>query len=159
MNYQKLIDTNKILLLIASALIAYALFIPKINSINLDNNYSFEKPTNAVLLELSEPVIKSLNNSGNDGLALANLYKDLATLIEVDDSIIKNTEEIREANRLSGKMLQLDIKGKYPNLAESANNLVITYIGDDNAVLSTELREKSVDAFKALAWACSEGSK
>lgn len=151
-------NTNPILF-IGIGLIAFSL---------LSSNFSFPllgtqsveipKPTDPVLLELAAPVTSALNGSGEDGEKLANLYNDLATLIEINDEIIKNTEEIREANKIAGRMSRLDLKGKYPNLSEAANNMIIKYIGDDNAALSDDLRSKSVSAFRALAWACKEGS-
>ncbi len=159
MNYPKLVNSNSLLLLLAVGLIATSLVVPRLNSISTNNSaFVFDKPTNTTLIELSQPIIESLDNSGNDGLELAKLYRDLAKLIDISD-IIKNTEEIREANRISGKMLDLNLKDKYPGLADAANNLVVSYIGDDNLVLSPELRQKSSEAFRALAWACSEGSK
>ena len=135
-------------------------YIPKTNSVSVTPNISiaFEEPSDPKLLELARPVIVSLKGSGSDGLALASLYNDLATLIEINQDIIKNTEEIREANRIGGHMLKLGIKDKYPNLGSSANNMVVSYIGDDNVALSPELRKKSVDVFRALAWACYKGS-
>ena len=85
----------------------------------------------------------------------------MATLIELDskNEVIRNTEEIRQANRLAGAMLKLDIKGKYEDLPETAQALVLEAIGDDNVLLNKELRSKAVEGFKALAWACYEGSK
>jgi hypothetical protein len=155
MNQQKLNP----LLLVGIGLIAFSL---------LSSNFSFPglgsqsvdlpKPSDPVLVELASPVISALNGSGEDGRKLSNLYNDLATLIEINDDIIKNTEEIREANRIAGKMSKLDLKGKYPNLGEAANNMIIKYIGNENAALSDDLRSKSVSAFRALAWACKEGS-
>ena len=56
-------------------------------------------------------------------------------------------------------MLKLDIKGKYEDLPETAQALVLEAIGDDNVLLNKELRAKAVEGFKALAWACYEGSK
>ena len=78
---------------------------------------------------------------------------------EKDIKKIKNTEEIRQANKLAGLMLRLDIKGKYEDLPEAAQALVLTAIGDDNVLLNPDLRAKAVNGFKALAWACNEGSK
>ena len=66
---------------------------------------------------------------------------------------------IREVNSVAGKMLRLDIKDKYPNLAELAKDLVVTNIGDDDVILDEELRLKAVEAFRALSWAFWEGSK
>lgn len=154
-------EQKNILLYIAIGLVSLGLLLPYFNkpTISVDYNQNFAKPTEKTLLDLCDPVIASLKGSGKDGAVLASLYNDLATLIEIDDSIVKNTEEIREANSLSGKMLKLDIQTKYPDFPKSANNLVVTHIGDENAVLSTELRKKSADAFRALAWACNEGSK
>ena len=66
---------------------------------------------------------------------------------------------IREANILAGKMLRLDVDGKYKGLADAAGDLLASTIGKDEVVLSEDLREKSVDAFEALSWAFYEGSK
>jgi len=150
-----------ILLVFGVLLIVFGLVTPNIGRLSILNNSNavYTKPSDVKLLELTNPVITALKDGGSDALALANLYNDIATLIEIDQDVIKNTEEIREANRISGHMLNLGIKDKYPNLGEAANNLVVSYIGDDNAALSPESRKKGVDAFRALAWACNEGSK
>jgi len=147
------------LLLVGIGLVVFSLFSSNFSLLSLGSqSVEISKPTDAVLLELPAPVISALNGAGEDGHKLSNLYNDLATLIEINDDIIKNTEEIREANRIAGKMSKLDLKGKYPNLAVAANNMVIKYIGDENAALSDDLRSKSVSVFRALAWACKEGS-
>jgi len=152
--------SNFIVLAIGCVLLLLGLFGSNLGSISILTNNSavFEKPSDPRLVELAQPVILALDDSGNDGLVLANLYNDIATLIEIDQDVVKNTEEIKEANRISGNMLKLGIKDKYPNLAEAANAMVVSYLGDDNAALSPELRKKSVDVFRALAWACKEGS-
>lgn len=152
---------NNILLILGVGLLLVGLFGSSFSglSINTNNLTTFEKPTNAQLIELSQPVTLALDNGGNDAVILANLYNDLATLISLDQDVIKNTEEIKTANSLTGYMLKLNMKDKYPNLAESSNKMVISYLGDDNAVLSPELRQKAVEVFKALAWACNEGAK
>lgn len=156
---------NNALLVVGLLLVAVGYVGPKLTNINLVNNncdinFVIEEPYDPELLELSKPVIEALKGSGGDGKKLAALYHDLSTLISLaDEEIIVTTQEIREANSLAGKMLQLNIKDKYPGLAEAANNMVVSYIGDDNILLSDELRAKSVNVFKALSWACNEGSK
>jgi hypothetical protein len=84
----------------------------------------------------------------------------MSTLIAVnDDTIIKDTVSIREANILCGKMLKLNLQDKYPGLAEKVEELVLYSIGDDDVVLDSLLRQKAVDAFKALSWAFYKGSQ
>lgn len=122
------------------------------------------KPTSDILLEKSNDVIKALSVSADrkvDGKKLAKLYLDMAALISLDgeDEVIKSTEAIRQANIISGLMLDLDIKGKYDDLASANQALVVSAIGDDQVMLNKELRSKAVEAFNALAWACYEGSK
>jgi len=56
-------------------------------------------------------------------------------------------------------MLKLYLKDKYPDLKEATTNLVKSAIGDDLILLDAVTREKTVEAFNALAWACNEGSK
>ena len=106
-------------------------------------------------------LLKGYNGSKSDFKKLRNLMLDLGRLVELDgeDTVIKNTEDIRQANSLSGVMLRLDIKGKYPDLAKESKDVVVTAIGDDNINLSSELRAKAVDSFNALAWAYNEASK
>ena len=98
---------NNLLLIIGAVLIGYSLFGSNINIRNENADLQLNKPSE-VLLKLSQPVIDSIKNqsseSNKDGVILANLYNDIATLIELDDTIIKNTEEIREANKLSGSL-------------------------------------------------------
>lgn len=163
-------NTKNILLVIAGLLILIGLLKPDISS--LFNN---DKKLNSVVINLEKPsedlldecelVIKSLKDGPssrtNDGKSLASLYVDLAKLIalEEDKEIIKTTEEIRQANSLSGTMLDLDIDGVYPQLAENCNNLIVSAIGEDNVSLDKELRKKAVEGFNALAWACNEGAK
>lgn len=162
-------NTRNVLLLLAGLLIVVGLAKPDFN--NLLN----PKPTVAIdVLELSIPsdeaVLKEArdvldlvknNMSKQEARKLRDLYLDIGQLIKLDgeDEVVKNTEEIRQVNSIAGPMLKLDIKGKYPNLAKEAKEVIVAAIGDDNIVLSTELRAKGVDGFNALAWAYNEASK
>jgi hypothetical protein len=163
---------NKNLLLgLASVLIVLGLFKPDLSQfINTNNSNTtnsvivIEKPTNVEILDECEAVIGALKANKDrktDGVRLASLYNDMSTLVGLDgeDVVIKNTEEIRQANKLVGAMLKLDIKGKYPKLAQAAEKLVVSSIGDDSVMLDTKLREQAAEGFKALAWSCQEGAK
>jgi len=121
-------------------------------------------PTAANIKKEAEEVVsllKSYSAAKPDLKRLRDLMLDLGRLVELDgeDTVIKNTEEIRQANSLSGVMLRLDIKGKYPDLAKESKEVVVAAIGDDNINLSPELRVKAVEGFNALAWAYNEASK
>lgn len=167
-------NNKNIILIIAGLLIAIGLIKPPFitNFLNRDaspqvvniEDVKVNKPTNEDLILKSKEVIEALSVSNDrkvDGKKLAKLYLDIATLISLDgeNEVIKNTEEIRQANRLSGLMLQLDIKDKYDNLAEANQALIVHAIGDDSVPLTKDLRAKAVEGFQALAWACYEGSK
>lgn len=157
-------------LLLAVILIVVGLLKPDLSKL-LDNkvpnsvvSVSVEKPSDPEILDECEAVIDALkedNDRKTDGKRLASLYVDMATLVGLDgdNMVLKNTEEIRQANRLSGAMLRLDIKGKYPKLAKAAESVVVSSVGDDSVLLDSKLRQKAVDGFNALAWACLEGSK
>ena len=164
-------NTKNILLGVALLLISIGILKPDISSWGLPNrnpsvpseNLDLVKPSEE-LLPMVENIVKALSVSSDrkaDGKRLASLYNDIATLISLDekDEIIKTTEDIRQANKLSGLMLRLDIKGKYPDLPEANEALVKEAIGDDQVLLNPDLRAKAVNGFKALAWACNEGSK
>lgn len=163
MNYKNLV------LILGAVLIAIGLFKPDLSNfvINKPNNVAVvnvEKPANTEILDECQEVIDALKEDSDrkqDGLRLASLYNDLATLVSLDgeDLVLKNTEEIRQANKLAGVMLKLDMKGKYPKLAEAAKKVIVSSIGDDSVMLDDKLRQDAVDGFKALAWACYEGAK
>lgn len=165
-------NTKKIILSVALLLLCIGILKPDIGSwsslLNKNpsvpsENLDLSKPS-PDLLDQANSVIKALSIDADrkiDGKRLASLYNDIATLISLDgkDEIIKTTEDIRQANRLSGLMLKLDIKGKYPDLPEANEAVVKAAIGDDQVLLTQDLRAKAVSCFRALAWACNEGSK
>lgn len=164
---------NRILLIFGLMLIAFGVFKPYIPNITTPNkpsisidNVVVDAPSDESLLAVAKDLVDICKESTDstrhrDFLRLSSLYADLATLIELDEeeTVVKDTGTIRLANSLSGTMLRMNIKGKYPNFAQKARLLVTTAIGDDEIALTPELREKSVDAFRALSWACYEGSK
>tara|TARA_B100001778_G_C18588824_1_gene631194 strand:+ start:1781 stop:2287 length:507 start_codon:yes stop_codon:yes gene_type:complete len=129
-------------------------------------NYVLDAPADSELLDKAKILSKILQASDDstrksDSLKLSALYSDIATLVEIDgtDKIISDTASIREVNSLTGKMLRLNIKDKYEGLAESAKDLLVSSIGEDDVVLDDETRTKAVDAFRALSWAFYQGSK
>ena len=158
-------NNKNILLLIGCSLLAIGLLKPNLPSFNnTGGDTTISKPTNVELLDECEKVtecFRSVGGSSYDAKRLASLYMDIASLVELDEQneVIKNTEAIRQANSLSGIMLKLDIKGKYPELAESAKAVIVSSIGDDNVPLDKNLRTKAAEGFRALAWACSQGAK
>jgi hypothetical protein len=161
---------NNLVLIIAGLLILVGLTKLDLSRLNLLPS----RPVSVDVLEIPEPTDESVKKEANDVVAvlkesgdksdakrLRDLYIDLAKLVELDgeNEVIRNTEEIRQANSLAGVMLRLDIKGKYLNLAKEAKEVVVAAIGDDQIILSKELRSKAVDGLNALAWAFNEGSK
>lgn len=131
----------------------------------VNNNIVIEEPTDPELLEAAEAVIGVLKTGPSDRtedcLRLASLYIDMASLIGLDgeSEIITSTENIRQANSLSGTLLHINLKGKYPQLAEAAKNVIVAGIGDDDVKLDTATRIKAIESFHALAWAFKEGAR
>ena len=159
---------KNLLLVIGGVLIIIGLVKPNFDSVvpspNPSSVASVEKPSDSNLLELSNKVaqvLKDNNASKSDCVRLSGLYGDLATLISLDekDEVLKTTEEVRQANRIAGLMLKMNLNDKYPNLASTMNSLVVKTMGDDNVPLNKELRAKAVSSFKALSWATLEGAK
>lgn len=161
---------QKVILVIAGLLILLGL-----TKVDLGGLGQVNRPVSIDVLELSEPsdenvkkeardVIDLLKKSGgdkNDFRKLRDLSLDLGRLIQLDgdDTVIKNTDEIRQANSIAGVMLRLDIKGKYTNLPKEAKEVIVASIGNDNINLTPDLRAKAVEGFNALAWAYNEASK
>lgn len=163
---------TKLLLLIGGMLVLVGFFKPDLSRIIPNSNnpvvvdtVDIDPPSDGVLRDKAAAVAEILKDGPSsrklDAKRLRDLYLDISTLISLDGEkeVVKNTEEIRQANSLAGAMLRLDLKGKYENLATKCNEVVVTGIGDDNINLTPELRSKAIDTFKALAWACNEGSK
>lgn len=164
-------NNKKILLIIGCGLLGLGLFnkLPWFNGDPIRPNVSIDisdikSPSDDVKKEALE-VVQIFKNAGsssrNDAIKLRDLYLDLAKLISLDgeETVIKNTEEIRQANSIAGAMFRLDAKNKYPNLAQKAKDVVVSLVGEDQVNLSPELRNKAVEAFNVLAWACNEGTK
>lgn len=158
---------NIILLVIGVVLMLFGFFAPSIkNNVNVNNDtVNVVAPLDPSLKNNCEIVIKTLIDGSSDrkidGPKLSSLYADIAKLISLDETneVIKNTDEIRDCNRLAGLLYDLDLKDKYPNLASVTNNVIVDYIGNDNVGLDPELRKKAVEAFNGLSWAFYEGSK
>lgn len=169
MNKNSIILTGAILLILAG------IFKPDLGWIKI-NPVPEKTDTIIVTVEIDEPKDETLKkmaaevggifraygkDSSQDALRLRDLYLDLATLISLDgeDRVVAGTEDIRQANKLSGSMLKLNIKNKYINLSKASNDLIVYSIGSDDIPLTPELRQKAAEAFRALAWGCNEGVK
>jgi len=162
---------KNILLALAVILIGVGVFKPDItnllskpNNVVVDNIIVITPPSDAKAKEICTKVTESFSGSSTrvkDAKRLSSLYMDIATLIDLDgeNQVVKNTNEIRQINSISGVLLQLDIKGKYPNLAENAKSLVVYFVGDDDILLTPETRSKASEGFRALSWACNEATK
>jgi hypothetical protein len=159
---------KKVLLALGGLLILLGLLKPEFSNVlnprpSVVDVLELPTPTDEAVKKEADDVVSLVKESGAKGDAkrLRDLYLDLAKLVELDgeDEVIKSTEEIRQANSLAGVMLRLDIKGKYPNLAKEAKEVVVAAIGDDQIPLSKELRTKAVEGLNALAWAFNMGSK
>ena len=159
---------KKVLLALGGLLILLGLLKPEFSNVlnprpSVVDVLELPTPTDEAVKKEADDVVALVKESGakSDAKRLRDLYIDLAKLVQLDgeDEVIKSTEEIRQANSLAGVMLRLDIKGKYPNLAKEAKEVVVAAIGDDQIPLSKELRVKAVEGLNALAWAFNMGSK
>jgi len=161
-------EVNKsLIVVVALVLIGVGIVGPKLDIFNnetviVNNGVELIKPSDPELLKHCEEVTKALRNGSGDRTTdakrLSNLYTDLSTLYGLDETI-KTTEEVRNANSLAGAMLRMNIGGLYPNLTKACTDLVASQIGTKRIPLDGEIRKKTINAFKALAWACNEGSK
>lgn len=172
---------KNVVLALGAILIAVGVFKPDLSNF-LPNQgttvtvpeFTVEEPTDPNLMADALKVADALKDGEDrkvDGLKLAQLYSDIANLIELDgdNEIVKTTTEIREVNSVAGTLMNLQLKGKYPNLAKAAKELVSNAVNQtdedsdnsniDVAVLNSESRAVAVSAFRALAWGCLEGSK
>jgi len=117
-------NTKQLLLGLAGLLIVLGLFKPDFNFLvnrpqpSIVNVEEVSAPVREGLKTKADEVVKVLKEGDADrkidGKRLSSLYLDLATLVSLDgeEEVIKNTEDIRQANKLAGTMLKLDMKNK-----------------------------------------------
>lgn len=157
--------TNIILLILGGLLIAIGIVKPDVSKLikinpNTVVEVNLQAPSDPLLRTKADVISNSLKDADVvDMHRLRDLAIDMSILVGLDGEnlIIKTTEEIRQAVSMSGIMLHLDIKGKYPSLAQDSNALMIAAIGDDDVPLTPELRQRSVNALQSLAWAYNGG--
>lgn len=163
---------KKVLLAIAAALVLVGYFKPDLsnltnilNPVSVVDTVPIDAPTDEVLKDKCDTVVNVFKGAGSsrykDAKRLGDLYSDIAILIELEGekTVVKTTDEIREANSLAGIMLRMNIKGEYDNLSAATNDVIVAGIGSDNIALNPDLRKKAAESFRALAWACYEGAK
>lgn len=164
---------NKVVLIIGAVLIGIGIFRPDLSSVLPNNSrpvvntpaIEIPEPADGELKDMSLKVAEILQAGDSsrkvDGLTLAVLWRDLGLLIAMDDEneVIKTTAEIREANSVSGRLINTELKGKYPDLSQAARDVVVTAVGMDNVILTEELRSKAKEAFMTLSWAAYQGAQ
>jgi hypothetical protein len=124
------------------------------------------EPTDPELLASALKVAEALKGGDKaDALALSGLYSDIAKLVGLEgkEEVVKTTSELVEVNSVAGSLMNLNLKGKYPNLAPAAKELISKAFGGDEgldvSVLNADSRKVAVASFEALAWGCAEGGK
>jgi hypothetical protein len=163
-------NSTRLLLLVGLVLVIFGLLKPDMSGLFPNKNTNIDvmeltAPTDVNVKKEADEVVSLLKGYSSpdksDFKKLRDLYLDLGRLVQLDgeDEVIKSTEDLRQANKLAGVMLKLDIKGKYPDLAKECQDVIIAAIGDDDVSLSKELRPKGVEGFNGLAWSFNEGSK
>ena len=164
---------NKVVLIVGAVLIAVGVFRPDLSSVLPNNNrpvvntpaIEIPEPEDGELKDMSLKVAEILQAGDSsrkvDGLTLAVLWRDLGLLIAMDNEneVIKTTAEIREANSVAGRLINAELKGKYPDLAQTSRDVVVAAIGTYNVMLTEELRNKAKEAFMILSWAAYQGAQ
>lgn len=162
--------TDKILLCLGAILVLGALLKPDLSSLpnfNIGGGSSVVEldPVDSETQTKVKSVIDVIKNGPSsrkqDGVRLASLFHDMSTLVAVDGdtSIIKSTNDIRNAVSLVGDMLRMNISSKYEDFEKETTEFVQSMIGTEDIMLDSDTRAEAVKAFQALAWACLQGSK
>ncbi len=110
-----------------------------------------DKPTDSAILTASEQVKAALSTAdAKDKLVLARLWRETAKLIAADNSVVQTTADLRRANGLIGKVANIDIKGKYPDLGKALSKTTMSVLGDDPTPVD---RAKAAALFNGYSWA------
>ena len=107
------------------------------------------------LAVLVKPVADILKDSPSDGKQLGSLFLAFADCLEADDeNIISTTSQVAAAHSRSGRLLFGDeLKGKHPGLGKAVDQAIMAHVGDGDLPLTEARRKKTVEIFRALAWA------
>lgn len=107
-----------------------------------------EKPSEKVLIE-TKPVVDIVTDK-DDRIKMAIFNQEFA------QRLLKYNTDIQKVNDvyvLAGEFyFKNDLKGKYPQLANSIVNMIKSITGDDNHILSQEEKQIISDKFMGLAW-------
>lgn len=110
-----------------------------------------DKPTDSAIAAAADQVKAALSTAdAADKLVLARLWRETAKLIAADNSVVQTTADVRRANGLIGKVANINIKGKYPNLAPTLTDATKSVLGDDPTPVD---RAKAAALFNGFSWA------
>jgi hypothetical protein len=115
---------------------------------------------NEELVAVVAPVATLLKGQTDDGVKLAAFYSAVADVVARDQGkVVQTTEQLRQLHRRAGLLMfqKTGIEGKHPGLAEAVDKVLADRIGLDNVALDAAKQTATIEAFRALAWACRGG--
>ena len=115
-------------------------------------------PAPAPPVSVTTEIARILDGNPEDAARIQAVYTAMADVLEKDtEGIIKTTEDIRQANGLVGRLAYgTELKGKYPGLASAVDNEIIRAIGRQRVALSSDMKAKTVQAFRDISRGASE---
>lgn len=138
--------------LVAITLIATGGILLAFKNIEIDISnivdLKIEKPSEKIIIEI-KPIVDIVTDK-NDRIKMAIFNQEFAK------RLLKYDTDIQKANDvyvLAGEFyFKNELKGKYPQLADSIVSMIKAITGDDNHILSQEEKQIISDKFMGLAW-------
>ncbi len=131
-------------------------FVPNLGGVSSVGEVFPDQPTDSKVAAAVEPVKTILKTATpEEKLSLARLWREEARLIGLDDAqgVIKSTADIRAAHGMAGKLMALNIKGKYPGLADAVDKAIMDVVGNQSRSLDAGVRKDAVAVLNGLSWA------
>lgn len=146
--------------ILSVALLAVGLFgVPQIPQYRISSELA--EPSQEMKTAIG-PIVKAVSKmSIQDRLWMKGIYENCAKVVEVDGLVepktIVTTEGLRAVHVAVLKYIWKGIAenepGKYPELSAAIDETFNSVIADDVRPMTPELRRKSVELFRAIAWA------
>tara|TARA_Y100001963_G_C6603756_1_gene363782 strand:- start:95 stop:565 length:471 start_codon:yes stop_codon:yes gene_type:complete len=99
--------------------------------------------------------ISAMEINKEDAKQISDFFLELGDVVYTDPGFIQTTGNFREFNMTAGGLnfAGLELKGKYPQLGEKIDSVIVSSIGSEDQTLTDAKRSELVKCLNAIAWA------
>ena len=151
--------SNTIKLILAALLTVAAFFGEQVVEIIKNNVEIINTPS----VNIDEPTLEyktlvqkivAVDIEEKDARQISDFFLEVSDVVSSDPGFLDSTGKFREFNIKSGGLnfAGLDLKGKYPNLGEEIDSVVVNTVGLEDSELTDKKRKDLCNCLNAIAW-------